>query len=585
MNSWARLSFRRVLLICFSCIAVAIAATIPLVEMAINDDFSYTRVALNAAQTGRLIYSGWGSPTVGLQAYWAALFIKIFGFSFQIVRLSALPFTFGCAAILLSLFKRAGLSPLTALFAVLTVMLSPVAIPLEPTFMTDITSLFFVLLTIWCADHAVHSGHEGDWYRWLFATALAGLAGTTIRQSVALALVVTLPFVAWRAARRSHAVIAILALLISAGCVAALNVWYQAQPYGVPLPLIDKANFKGYRMAVYNAMANVIQVPLFVLPAMFLTVAEWRKFSRSVRAALLSVGLGAAGFLWYVWRSRPYIPKIPFGHLGGNMVTQWGLLGANVEILGDKPVVLRTRFQIAIIAVTISFSVAIAFWIVELFRRRRSVVPPKTFTREYSAFVLLGLYACAYIPLVVLRSYVAVSFDRYLIPILPAAVLGICLLPGVRLRTPGPAAWALLAGGCFFGVGIAHDYFSESRGRSTAVESLLRAGIPRTSISAGLEYDMWTQMENSSHINDPMIVNPADAFVPVDNSSGPIQPSVWFWKFAPVIKPRFILVLSPQRGLSDSGLPPITFSRWLAADGQVLIQSVVVDPSDRSGLP
>jgi hypothetical protein len=70
-----------------------------------------------------------------------------------------------------------------------------------------------------------------------------------------------------------------------------------------------------------------------------------------------------------------------------------------------------------------------------------------------------------------------------------------------------------------------------------------------------------------------MISNPPNAYVPVDLSSSPVQPPIWFWNYAPALKPKYILVLSPQRGLADSAYAAIPFSRWLSPDGRVLIQT------------
>ena len=79
--------------------AAGVLATLPFVEMGINDDFSYTQIALHLANTGKLAYNGWNTPIVGFQAYWAAIFIKLFGFSFTLVRFSVLPFAVGCSVL------------------------------------------------------------------------------------------------------------------------------------------------------------------------------------------------------------------------------------------------------------------------------------------------------------------------------------------------------------------------------------------------------------------------------------------------------------------------------------------------------
>jgi hypothetical protein len=58
--------------------------------MGINDDFSYIRTAQTFAQTGHFVYNGWATAMLGWQVPAAALLIKVFGFSFSVVRIFGL---------------------------------------------------------------------------------------------------------------------------------------------------------------------------------------------------------------------------------------------------------------------------------------------------------------------------------------------------------------------------------------------------------------------------------------------------------------------------------------------------------------
>src|SRR5215813_7810762 len=87
---------RRYSLLCAAALVTAMALTTPLAESGLNDDWSYTKTALDLAETGGLVYNGWASAMVGAQAFWGALFIKLFGFSFLTTRLSTAPLALGC---------------------------------------------------------------------------------------------------------------------------------------------------------------------------------------------------------------------------------------------------------------------------------------------------------------------------------------------------------------------------------------------------------------------------------------------------------------------------------------------------------
>jgi 4-amino-4-deoxy-L-arabinose transferase-like glycosyltransferase len=142
-------SDRRSALLCACAVFAAIAFTVPIAESGVNDDWSYVKTARDLAQTGELIYNGWSAAMLGAQAYWGALFIKLFGFSFFAVRMSVALLAGGCAALLYALHRRARLPAGLALFGGLTIVLSAVFIPNATSFMTDVPALFLLLVSIY----------------------------------------------------------------------------------------------------------------------------------------------------------------------------------------------------------------------------------------------------------------------------------------------------------------------------------------------------------------------------------------------------------------------------------------------------
>src|SRR5277367_5634333 len=108
---------------------LCVLATRPFVSMGMADDWSYTWTARVLAETGHLIYNGWGVMPLGWLAYLGALFIKIFGFSFTTARSSVLVLSLLCAALMQRVFVRSGASESTATIATLTLVLSPLFLP------------------------------------------------------------------------------------------------------------------------------------------------------------------------------------------------------------------------------------------------------------------------------------------------------------------------------------------------------------------------------------------------------------------------------------------------------------------------
>ena len=238
---------RRYAWLCAGVVLAAIALTVPIADSAVNDDWSFTKTALDLAQTGHLLYNGWATPMLGAQACWGALFIKLFGFSFLAVRLSVAPLAAGCAALLYVLHRRASLPPGLALFGALTITLSPVFIPNAASFMTDIPALFLFLASIYGyvrvadvldAPELPATGRNRLW-EWLLFGLLAGLLGGTVRQTNWFVPLLAPGFLlvrCWTFRRLRPAFVPLtVSGLIALGGAMAFSAWFKNQPYTVPL--------------------------------------------------------------------------------------------------------------------------------------------------------------------------------------------------------------------------------------------------------------------------------------------------------------------------------------------------------------
>src|SRR6202011_661080 len=95
---------------CALLVGICTLLTHPVLEMGVNDDPSYIRSALDFAQTGHFVYHGWSNAMLGWQIVWGALFIKLFGFSFTVVRLSTVPLAMASAYLLHQILVRFGIN-------------------------------------------------------------------------------------------------------------------------------------------------------------------------------------------------------------------------------------------------------------------------------------------------------------------------------------------------------------------------------------------------------------------------------------------------------------------------------------------
>src|SRR5690349_5015867 len=135
----------------------AVLLCLPFADMGFIDDWSYVRTAYDFAQTGHFVYNGWATAMLGWQIVWSAPFLKLFGYSFTVARLSMLPFAMACGWLLHAILRHSGISNRNAVFGSLAVCLSPLFLPLAASYMSDVGGLSLILLCIYLCQRALEA--------------------------------------------------------------------------------------------------------------------------------------------------------------------------------------------------------------------------------------------------------------------------------------------------------------------------------------------------------------------------------------------------------------------------------------------
>jgi hypothetical protein len=506
---------------CAAATAVAFFLAWPFAELPFNDDWSYAFTARHLAQTGHLTYNGWAAPAIIPQAYWGALIIKIFGFSFTALRIGTLPFAMASAAICYLLARRCGLSRKPAVFASLTMSLGPLFLPLAASFMTDVPGLMFMLLSLYALVRCGESTAPFGRLSWLATGALVALIGGMNRQIVWIVPLAIVPFL-MIVHRRSAMFLAVAGaawIIVLLGAVATMT-WFNAQPYAIPdQPLSESLGMilqKPHRLWE-TFLALWLTTALFSLPAMLLAgpvalreLLVRRKSSRALSA--LTIMILVMLFLLHF----PRFIEIPWL---GNMLTPQGILG-NIEILGHRLTVLPRWFRQGIGALVWGLTVIVLADLVGWLPNSRDGITQlcRRFASTRLASSCLGILAAAYTVVLLSRSGLDLVFDRYALPLAPllaiAAILWWQNAPmqaGTRRLT-----WriAVVALGCYgvYAIASTQEVFALARARAEAMRRLLAVGIPATDVDNGIEQMAWTQLEVSGHINNPEVRNPPDAY-------------------------------------------------------------------------
>lgn len=551
----------RAALLCACLVVFATLATLPFLEMGVNDDWSYSLTARDLAATGRLVYNGWATVLLGIQAYWAALWITLFGFSFTVVRLSTLPLAAGCAVLIYALCRQAALGPSLSVFGTLAVVLSPVFLPLAASFMTDVPGLFFLLLCLYgCARVLGENPSERGRLGWLALAAAAGLLGGTTRQIVWVAALALLPYVAWRRRRDRQVVLASAGLwALSVAAILACILWFRAQPYALPERPTEGLDLflRGFPLSLATLLPLVFTTVLLALPVLLGTATAWRSVG--------ALGLIPIALVTLLWIGIPFL-AFGDGAIGpwlGNLVTRWGVFAAGEATIGTEPETLPLPVRILLSLAVYGLLAVLTLAAFQALRQRRAGTKGSADTLP-PAVPLLLVFVALYLPLLTPRAAQGVAFDRYLIPVLPVvAILALRRFQRtVGERTP-PLGWALVGVFGLYGIAATHDYLAASRARLAAANALVAAGVPRTRILAGLEYDGGTEVAARGFVNDRRIENPPGVYQPPGQKPFPMETPYAFWQWTPSITPRYFVVLSPQKELAPSPFPSVPYTAWL----------------------
>jgi Dolichyl-phosphate-mannose-protein mannosyltransferase len=113
----------------------------PVGEFPLNDDWIYSKTVQHLLETGQYKAHPYLNATLIAQSYWGAMFCKIFGFRFTVLRISTLVLAFVNAWAVAKSGMVLGFSRNLALLCGVMVATSPLVLQLSYSFMTDVPFL------------------------------------------------------------------------------------------------------------------------------------------------------------------------------------------------------------------------------------------------------------------------------------------------------------------------------------------------------------------------------------------------------------------------------------------------------------
>lgn len=564
--------------LCACVFAVCLLIAWPVAEMGFIDDWSYIRSAQVFAQTGHLVYNGWATAMLGWQVAWGALFIRLFGFSFMVVKLSTLPLALATIILFHSILIRFGLNPRNAVLGTLTLGLSPLFLPLAASYMTDIPGLFVIILCLYCCQRAVSARTHQTAIAWLCLAAASNVVGGSARQIAWLGVLVMVPSTGWLLRnRRGVLPAAILLWIAGIASVFSFITWFAHQPYSVPDHPLKASRMEhpfSILLVCIDFVGALLLLSLVVLPVLLPWLSQIRKAAAAALAAVAFVFvLWAVAPMW----NLPWIPHMIFSEFATARNASMNPPNTALFILS---VPIRLLVSLLVVSAAAVFAAAVRIKQREL--KCSSAFP---FGREF--FWLLIPFTLSYFTILTPRAGHGMVFDRYMLCVMPVAIVYMIRLhqQWIAPRLPAYSVVALILY-ALSAIAGTHDWFAWQRARLKAVEEIQAAGVPRNKIQGGFEYDGWTQIENGGNINFERIEIPAGSYRPdAGTPQLPADCKLDFASFTPDVHPIYTVAFGPKACLSPSEFPSVHYSNWLPPFQKTIYIQKIPSPAPAASLP
>jgi len=497
MGKKKELALAIVLVLSLYCLSIAIVR--PFGEFPLNDDWSYAKTVKTYAETGKIQFTSWVRMTFIAQMYYGAAFVRAFGFSHLILRISTMILAAFTLVIFFAMLRTAGISVWNSVLGSICLLANPFFLGNSFTFMSEIPYLFWILVATLLYSRSC----EGDAPLWLALPAgMAASAAVLVRQTaILLPVAAVLSVMMSKHTRRARVWASTLVFsLFPLASLFAFEVWLHVVHGPIP------ATWQTRHLASFALMCrHLIEMPivsvfylgLLLIPVTlpFGLVPLLRRRDKGP-AAVGFVALGVLS-LYAVLKGATWL-GIPdrwkeLSFFSANLMPYLGNSWFDLQTFGQGPYILKDVIVLRqLSAVTCP---AWVFWVMTALSAPLGAafiaVLWKGFPGVWKAPTIVrfsGVAALLHIGLLVFQDF---YLDRNLLPVFPLALL--LLLFIVRESR----ASRILTGLCAVLLsvvtvaGVFH-YHRWNEARWRAIDFLTKeAGARPYQIDGGFEYNGW----------------------------------------------------------------------------------------------
>jgi 4-amino-4-deoxy-L-arabinose transferase-like glycosyltransferase len=559
--------------------------------VAIGDDWVYARSVEILINEGRVRILDLSVVTLVWQVLWGGLFAAILGPTFGAMRLSTVVLTgiaglacYGCC-------RQVGASRGRAALGAALYLFNPLLFSISYSFMSDAHFVGLLTISAYCYLRGLRPDRPSIAFTLLGAFA-AGLAFLERQQGalIPLAAVTYLLLGGRLRPNRAGVVLFTQVVAVPAAMTILYFLWFRFI-HGIPkaqgdfLQKVIDTGVGGALLLIGRlAVIEAAYVGLFLLPLGIAALLALPRLLRAMRPVGWAAFAGWAAFIvgsgivfWQSGRRMPYIPHYlaPYG-LGS-----YDLRGGRPWLIGQRGMDIATIVtMLGALLLGLLLCVGLSGSRAQGARPRGSgpsttIVDEKTAARAGAGLTL----ALAFWQLVGVlpqsftfqnwsfRGYNAPSLDRYLLPLLPLAVI-LALWAIREVRVVMAAAWTLALVMAVFSIVGTRDFLVFHTAVWDVARQLNREGVPDTRIDAGAGWDGYRLYEYSM----------------ANNITTPVAVPWWIGLFAPADTADYIIAGTPRDDFSDRYEPigQVEYSTWLNPEPTYLY---ILRRDDVLGLP
>jgi hypothetical protein len=483
------------------CIIYAAATFIipTLAPVSISDDWTYTRSVEILIHQGRFEVLPVAAATLVFQTFWGGLFAFLFGMTFGVLRVSSVVLTFLGGIAFYGLCREVGVSRERSALGTAVYLFNPVLFAITYSFMTDPQFLALLTISSYWYVRGLRPGNTGHTAT-IIGSIIAALACLQRPHGALIPLGVVTYLILSGHLRFDRPSVERFLRIVTIPALTTI-IFYFVISHGLPHQqgyFLDEAKAAGVgqtwllikRLTVIEALYVGMFVGPLVLAALpvIVSLVRFKTWWLWVLVAGWSaIAVGGMKWFWDEGRRMPYIPQF-LGRAGPGSAD---LRNARPP-LAPPPVYGLFTIGCAIAAVIFGLILIRALTHKKLAGRSGAGM-----AAGIAAWQIAGV-----VPQSLLFRNWIISLDRYLLPLLPFAIL-LTLWALQDVRIVSAIGWVVIALVAAFSIAGTRDVLVFQSNVWDMARSLNAQGVSNVKIDAGYPWDAYHLWEYSTENDIP----------------------------------------------------------------------------------